>query len=359
MHQNHTTIQPKKHSNPFLTRSYHLTLTTTMTGATSEYWIVSKSNPGTSIAINGGIFQSQAVAKTFVAQQQNDDSSEYSVWKISTQDLIELSKHIIQDSENITESIDQPNSSTSASLQSQPPVEYWIYYFSRNPSSGGVFPSEEAARERVCNASKSNRAILGKVSRDELIEVLFASKKTSRPDDGFSQDEYHRFHLFRALIEHEDNLLNHRVSWVLLSQSFLMAAFVAANGGGDTNDAALRYVTSGVGIFTILVTLPAIFEAARNIQVHEDVYFAKMTNARCEQLHGHSSSPRTYSRDGCCGRGVKDEGAKRKEKGHIFPTTTYRGKGLFGMKIGIRALLLMGGQLVGWILLLIAFVLEW
>lgn len=39
-------------------------------------------------------------------------------------------------------------------------------------------------------------------------------------------DEVKRFELFRSVIQHEDDLLNQRVSWIILAQSFLMAAFI-------------------------------------------------------------------------------------------------------------------------------------
>ena len=37
-----------------------------------------------------------------------------------------------------------------------------------------------------------------------------------------------KFEQYRGIIEHEDNLINHRVSWLLIAQSFLLGACVAS-----------------------------------------------------------------------------------------------------------------------------------
>lgn len=37
-----------------------------------------------------------------------------------------------------------------------------------------------------------------------------------------------KFENYRQIIEHEDNLINHRVSWLLIAQSFLLGACVAS-----------------------------------------------------------------------------------------------------------------------------------
>lgn len=41
----------------------------------------------------------------------------------------------------------------------------------------------------------------------------------------FKEAEFDRF---RGNVEHEDNLINHRTSWLLISQSFLLGACVAS-----------------------------------------------------------------------------------------------------------------------------------
>ena len=48
----------------------------------------------------------------------------------------------------------------------------------------------------------------------------------SSENQSLTPEEYDRF---LSNIEHEDNLINHRLSWLLVSQSFLFGASVAAN----------------------------------------------------------------------------------------------------------------------------------
>ena len=72
-----------------------------------------------------------------------------------------------------------------------------------------------------------------------------------------------RFEVFRSVITHEDELLNHRVSWIILAQSFLMAAYITATDASN----ASRFITATVGLLTVIVTLPAFIAAGSNVDV--------------------------------------------------------------------------------------------
>ena len=161
-----------------------------------------------------------------------------------------------------------------------------------------------------------------------------------------TMDEMRRFELFRKVIEHEDDLLNHRVSWIILAQSFLMAAYITTSG--DNN--LLRFVTAGVGLFTVIVTLPAILAAGRNVEVQQQVYFNLIeSDERCIQLHGHKRDLST--------KPSSDELKERLKEGHILPNMAFRSRA--SIKILWTALFLAVVQSIGWILLLLAVILDW
>jgi hypothetical protein len=79
-------------------------------------------------------------------------------------------------------------------------------------------------------------------------------------------DEVKRFELFRSVIEHEDDILNQRVSWIILAQSFLVAAFITTSSTG-----AMKLITAIIGLSTVIITTPAILAASRNIELTKDV----------------------------------------------------------------------------------------
>jgi hypothetical protein len=159
-------------------------------------------------------------------------------------------------------------------------------------------------------------------------------------------DEMRRFELFRSVIEHEDDLLNHRVSWIILAQSFLMAAYITTNE--ELN--SLRFVTAGVGLLTVGVTLPAILAAGSNIEVQQQVYFRQISSdERCEVLHGHS---RDLSKTPT-GQEMKE----RLKEGHVLPNMAFRSRR--SVKILMTAVMLGAVQFVGWIFLLIAVMQDW
>lgn len=166
-------------------------------------------------------------------------------------------------------------------------------------------------------------------------------------EDQATEEEEKRFELFRQVITHEDGLLNERVSWILLAQSFLMAPYVLA---GD-EPYSLRFVTASVGIVSVFVTLPSILAAGTNVEVQQQVYFRQvLSDERCQQLHGHGRDLKL------CLPNSKEE-QDRRRYGHLLPSMAFRSKG--GVRILITALALAVIQFVGWIFLLAAVILEW
>ncbi len=183
---------------------------------------------------------------------------------------------------------------------------------------------------------------------DEGAQLNENSIRSSRTDIArtATMEEMRRFELFREVITHEDDLLNQRVSWIILAQSFLMAAYVTA--GGDPESDSLRFVTAAVGLATVFVTLPAIYAAGRNVEVQQRVYFQQIeSDERCLILHGHK-------RDLSLGA---FEERDRILYGHILPTMAFRSRS--AIKILFTATSLALVQLLGWIFLLIAVIDEW
>ena len=108
------------------------------------------------------------------------------------------------------------------------------------------------------------------LGREEEMEMF--STATDAPQTQLL-DEVKRFELFRSVIQHEDDLLNQRVSWIILAQSFLVAAFIT-NTSNDGSGDALKLITAIVGLSTVIVTMPAILAAGRNIELQQQVYFS-------------------------------------------------------------------------------------
>lgn len=157
-------------------------------------------------------------------------------------------------------------------------------------------------------------------------------------------DEIKRFELFRSVIQHEDDLLNQRVSWIILAQSFLMAAFITSSGPNS-----LRLVTAYVGLATVIVTMPAIIAAGQNIEIQQVVYFKLLeSDARCMELHGHTRDSSVKA---------NEEHRLRTSCGHILPTMAFRGRG--SLRILTTVILLATVQCLGWIFLLLSLRFEW
>jgi hypothetical protein len=166
----------------------------------------------------------------------------------------------------------------------------------------------------------------------------------------FIEDEIKRFELFRTVIQHEDDLLNQRVSWIILAQSFLMAAvFTSEKGDFGEESNGLKYITAGLGITTIIITMPSILAAGRNIELQQRVYFRGISSeSRCYELHGHGRDHHKIQ-DG--------ELEKRYRYGHVFPNMAFRGKG--ALPILNVVLMLAVAQICGWVLFLLAIIYGW
>jgi hypothetical protein len=109
-------------------------------------------------------------------------------------------------------------------------------------------------------------------------------------------------------------------------------------------------VTAGVGLLTVVVTLPAILAAGSNIEVQQQVYFRQISSdERCQVLHGHS---RDLSR-----KPTSQEMKERLKEGHVLPNMAFRSRR--SVKILMTAVMLGAVQFVGWIFLLIAVMQDW
>jgi len=185
------------------------------------------------------------------------------------------------------------------------------------------------------------RVVLPPPPRQEK-EIQIQSRTIIHATDPAGLDEIKRFELFRSVIQHEDDLLNQRVSWIILAQSFLMAAFITSSGPNS-----LRYVTAIVGLATVVVTMPAIVAAGKNIEVQQEVYFKMLlSDERSKELHGHQ---RDLIKE-------KDESTRRIEHGHLLPTMAFRGRG--AVRILKTVVVLAAVQFFGWVFLLLALILD-
>ena len=169
-----------------------------------------------------------------------------------------------------------------------------------------------------------------------------------------------RFELFRRVIEHEDDLLNQRMSWIILAQSFLMAAFISSSSNDTSSDsssnsnsnrtAAFLYVTASVGLLTVLVTLPALVAAGKNIEVQQQIYFSGLpSDSLCRKLHGHDRDL-NYEKASSSGTTTSSSNSRN----HILPNTAFRSR--FALPILTTVVLLSIVQVAGWCGLLIALV---
>jgi len=165
----------------------------------------------------------------------------------------------------------------------------------------------------------------------------------------FIEDEIKRFEVFRTVIQHEDDLLNQRVSWIILAQSFLMAAvFTSEKGDVGEDSNGLKYITAGLGISTILITMPSIVAAGRNIELQQRVYFQGISSEeRCYELHGHGRDQHM----------TQEELDKRWKYGHVFPNMSFRGRG--ALPVLNVVIMLAIAQICGWILFLLAIFNGW
>ena len=72
------------------------------------------------------------------------------------------------------------------------------------------------------------------------------------------------FNTIRRVIEHEDSLINHRFSWLILAQSFLLAAwFSYASGGGHPHEKLFALAGLASCILPYVSILAAVCALAR------------------------------------------------------------------------------------------------
>ena len=193
----------------------------------------------------------------------------------------------------------------------------------------------------------------GTMNRQHTMETNFSTRTNTTPEAFL--DEVKRFELFRSVIQHEDDLLNQRVSWIILAQSFLMAAYITAGGSEEDGTNALKYITAIVGLLTVVVTMPAILAAGRNIELQQHVYFSRISSEeRCRELHGHG---RKFSSNSDEVPSMDEEQRERMRSGHIFPNMAFRGKGSLPILFTVVALAIV--QVGGWCFLLMALLMGW
>lgn len=193
-------------------------------------------------------------------------------------------------------------------------------------------------KTNITNLIQLRNALNQAIPPDSIDTTL--QKTTATPQ------EMNRFELFRSVITHEDELLNHRVSWIILAQSFLMAAYITATDASN----ATRCITATVGLLTVIVTLPAILAAGSNVDVQQQVYFRQIkSDERCMQLHGHTRDLSV--------KPTPREERVRLEHGHVLPNMAFRGRS--AVRILYTAIFLAGVQILGWAFLLAAVIHEW
>mmetsp|Transcript_7327 Transcript_7327/g.10695 ORF Transcript_7327/g.10695 Transcript_7327/m.10695 type:complete len:248 (+) Transcript_7327:100-843(+) len=208
--------------------------------------------------------------------------------------------------------------------------------------------TEQGVLERMKRIRSAPSKIVG---TDELLAQQSTTTATAAQcrQRYFIEDEIKRFEVFRTVIQHEDDLLNQRVSWIILAQSFLMAAvFTSEKGDFGQESNGLKYITAGLGITTILITMPSIVAAGQNIELQQRVYFQGISSEeRCYELHGHGRDQTM----------TQDELDNRWKYGHVFPNMAYRGR--WALPILNVVIMLAVAQICGWILFLLAIVYGW
>ena len=94
---------------------------------------------------------------------------------------------------------------------------------------------------------------------------------------------------------------------------------------------------AAVGLATVVVTMPAIVAAARDIEVQQQVYFNLIeSHERCRELHGHVHTLSFQE---------AQEIPQRKAQGHILPNMAFRGR--YSLKILYRVVAIATVQFVG------------
>ena len=272
--------------------------------------------------------------------------------------------------------------------------------------------SSSLSNVTTAHESKQKEVVVNKDDNNHNNKIN-KNKNTIRGNTGNDDEEedvedfdllVKRFELFRRVVEHEDDLLNQRMSWMILAQSFLMGAYITAHetmihteggeeeeyyggdddGGGhhtteDTrrttataavevltttmveNGRSFLYITAGVGLLTVLVTLPALIAAGKNIEIQQRVYFLGLpSDTLCRKLHGHDRDMKYHRKQEYHLRHqhrpnlIRDEPNTNTNTNnittHILPNTSFRAD--YGMPILTTVILLSLVQVVGWCCLL-------
>ena len=212
---------------------------------------------------------------------------------------------------------------------------------------------------------------------DETVGNPSKTKITAAQFDFDYEGLVKRFELFRKVIEHEDDLLNQRMSWIILAQSFLMAAFISSSSsagsdsGSSSRTAVFLYVTASVGLLTVLVTLPALVAAGKNIEVQQQIYFSGLpSDSLCRRLHGHdrdlkwsttttdtstsNTSTSTSNTSTSTSTTATNTNSSSSSRNHLLPNTAFRSR--FALPILTTVVLLSIVQVAGWCGLLMAVV---
>ena len=205
------------------------------------------------------------------------------------------------------------------------------------------------------NHSGKNSSIYESAGEDVRNSFALSNSHTNTSNEVFL-DEVKRFELFHSVIQHEDDLLNQRVSWIILAQSFLMAPFIteSENNNQEGGSNGIKYIAATVGLITVIVTMPAILAAGRNIELQQHIYFTHIrSDERCRELHGHFRNVGTINSN----EDIMLEHKLRMENGHIFPNVVFRGRGAVPIVATVTALAIL--QVTGWLFFIITLVLGW
>jgi len=128
----------------------------------------------------------------------------------------------------------------------------------------------------------------------------------------------------------------------------MAAVFTSEKGDVGEESNGLKYITAGLGITTILITMPSIVAAGRNIELQQRVYFQGISSEeRCYELHGHGRDQKM----------TQDELDNRWKYGHVFPNMAFRGRA--ALPILNVVIMLAFAQISGWILFLLAIIYGW
>lgn len=167
-----------------------------------------------------------------------------------------------------------------------------------------------------------------------------------------------RYQLFRSVIEHEENLHNHRCVWILLVQVVLMSVFVGNIRflGSSTDQGKILKTIGGLGIAIAFFTLQPALASLVNINSQKRVYCQALPDDKlCKELHGHERDMKWNSLD--------EELWVNRSYFHLLPTLTYRswyfceGQNFPVLPILLSSpVLLWAAQVIAWILLLVFYV---